>query len=76
MSQDGVRETVISMRVVVDNARCTGLGVCEALAPDLFEVGEDRSLTVLKDSLGDADREAAQDAVEGCPTEALRLEET
>jgi len=29
------------VRIVVDRDRCTGLGMCEAEAPDLFEVQDD-----------------------------------
>src|SRR4030088_2666238 len=32
------------MRIVVDRDRCTGLGMCEAEAPDLFEVQDDGTL--------------------------------
>ena len=29
------------MRLVVDRAKCSGVGLCEAEAPDLFEVQDD-----------------------------------
>jgi ferredoxin len=63
------------MRIVVDRDKCTGLGMCEAEAPDLFEVQDDGSLTVLNDHPGAGDREAAEAAVMACPTEALSLVE-
>ena len=63
------------MRIVVDRDRCTGLGMCEAEAPDLFEVQDDGSLTVLNDRPGSDDLEAAEAAVMACPTEALTLVE-
>jgi len=63
------------MRIVVDRDRCTGLGMCEAEAPDLFEVQDDGTLKVLNDRPGAVDREAAEAAVLGCPTEALSLVE-
>ena len=63
------------MRIVVDREKCTGLGMCEAEAPDLFEVQDDGSLTVLNDHPGSEDREAAEAAVMACPTEALTLVE-
>ncbi|HEX4248250.1 MAG TPA: ferredoxin [Pseudonocardia sp.] len=63
------------MRIVVDRDKCTGLGMCEAEAPDLFEVQDDGTLKVL-DEHPDADqREAAEAAVMSCPTEALTLVE-
>ncbi|MDT7623648.1 MAG: ferredoxin [Pseudonocardiales bacterium] len=63
------------MRIVVDRDKCTGLGMCEAEAPDLFEVQDDGSLTVLNDRPGSDDLEAAEAAVMACPTEALTLVE-
>ena len=63
------------LRIVVDYDRCTGLGMCEAEAPDLFEVQDDGSLTVLNDHPSDEQREEAEAACESCPTEALSLVE-
>ena len=63
------------MRIVVDYVKCTGLGMCEAEAPDLFEVGADGGLTVLSQCPAADRRAAAAAAVESCPTEALSLVE-
>jgi ferredoxin len=63
------------MRIVVDYDRCTGLGMCEAEAPDLFEVQDDGSLTVLNEHPSADQREVAEAACEACPTEALSLVE-
>jgi ferredoxin len=63
------------MRIVVDYNKCTGLGMCEAEAPELFEVQDDGSLLVLQEK-PDADRRAELEAaVESCPTEALSIAE-
>jgi len=63
------------MRIVVDYDKCTGLGMCEAEAPDLFEVQDDGSLLVLIENPGEDQRAAAEAAVESCPTEALSIVE-
>ena len=63
------------MRIVVDYGKCTGLGMCEAEAPDLFEVQDDGSLSVLNEQPGEDQLAAAQAAVDACPTEALSLVE-
>jgi ferredoxin len=64
------------MRIVVDHDRCTGLGMCEAEAPELFQVQDDGSLTVLDDTpTSEQLVEAARAACEACPTEALSLVE-
>ncbi|MBF6072249.1 ferredoxin [Nocardia farcinica] len=62
------------MRVVVDRDRCEGHGMCEALAPDLFRVGDDDVARPRTDTLGPADRDVAELAVDSCPVQALRLE--
>ncbi|KFU75819.1 ferredoxin [Amycolatopsis lurida] len=62
------------MKINVDRGRCLGLGVCESLAPDVFEVNDAGEL-VLKASTLPEDRLSDMDAaVEGGPDEALRIE--
>jgi ferredoxin len=62
------------MKVVVDFAKCTGLGICESMAPEFFEVGDDGGLVLLKDDITDDELQSVEEAVAGCPTEALRIE--
>ncbi len=59
--------------VTVDFDKCTGLGICESLAPDFFEVNDDGELLVLKEEIGDAELQEVEEAVAGCPTEALKI---
>ncbi|MDA3628824.1 ferredoxin [Saccharopolyspora sp. WRP15-2] len=61
------------MKVTVDRSKCTALGVCEAMAPNVFEVSEEGELVLLTETPGDDVIEEVRAAVEGCPTEALRL---
>ncbi len=61
------------MRIVVDHGRCTGLGMCESIAEDVFEVQGDGSLRILIEEIDPARREEIQAAVDACPTEALKL---
>jgi ferredoxin len=63
------------MRIVVDRDKCTGLGMCEAEAPDLFEVQDDGSLLVLIEKPEEDRRAALEIAVQSCPTEALSIVE-
>jgi len=63
------------MRIVVDRDKCTGLSMCEAEAPDLFEVQDDGSLAILNETPDEDQREAAEAAVDSCPTEALSIED-
>jgi ferredoxin len=61
------------MKVTVDRVKCTGLGICEAKAPDAFEIDDDGNLVILVDDVPDDQVELMKQAVEGCPTQALRL---
>jgi ferredoxin len=61
------------MRIVVDQGKCSALGICESLAPELFEVQDDGSLVILDERPEGRLCEAAREAVEGCPTEALSI---
>jgi ferredoxin len=63
------------MRIVVDRDKCTGLGVCEAQAPDLFEVQDDGSLLVFVEKPEEDQRAVLDAAVQSCPTEALSIVE-
>jgi ferredoxin len=63
------------MRLVVDWAKCNGLGMCEAEAPDLFEVQDDGSLLQLVERPGEDRRSAAEAAVVSCPNAALQMVE-
>ncbi|MFF0284201.1 ferredoxin [Rhodococcus aetherivorans] len=61
-------------RVVVDMSKCSGLGLCEAVSPDVFEIGDDGDLIVHTTSV-DAGRTAElQEAAAACPTQAITIE--
>jgi ferredoxin len=63
-------------RIVVDLAKCAGLGMCEAEAPELFEIQEDGDLKVLAEYPSPHQLDHARAAVASCPTEALTLVES
>lgn len=60
-------------RIEVDRERCVGSGTCEMLAADLFEVGGDGIVAVLRPEAEEDDLDAAEEAVRACPTQALAL---
>ncbi|WP_419402876.1 ferredoxin [Mycobacteroides abscessus] len=62
-----------SMRIDVDRAKCTGIGICESLAPDIFEIDDEGNLLIRHGTLSEASLGALVQAVEGCPTAALTL---
>ena len=61
------------MRIDVDRGLCAGTGGCEALAPGVFEITDDGELVVLTLEPGEADLPDVRNAVQACPTRALRL---
>ena len=61
------------MKVEVDFGKCTGLGICESLAPEFFEVNDQGDLVLLKEDISPEELQAIEEAVSGCPTEALRI---
>lgn len=63
------------MKCKVDRDKCTGLGICESLAPDYFEVDDDGDLMQLKEDVSPEHLQSVREAIDGCPTEALSLVE-
>jgi ferredoxin len=61
------------IRIEVDRDRCASTGGCEALAPQVFEIGDDGALVVLRPEPDEADLTDVRNAVAGCPTRALSL---
>jgi ferredoxin len=62
-----------SVTIVVDRGRCTGIGICESVAPEHFEVDDDGTLIVTRDSPDAAERDLVERAVRSCPARALSL---
>ena len=65
------------MKIVADLEKCEGLGMCEAMANDYFEVDEDPDkgdqVVILDDSPPESDRAHVYAAVQACPVLALTL---
>ena len=57
-------------RISIDRSLCSGFGVCESLAPDVFELGDD-GLAVLR--AGMSEDEAVQEACDSCPAGAISI---
>jgi len=60
------------MKVSVDENKCIGCGVCVAVCPDVFELGENGKSHVKEK---ETDKECAKEAMQSCPTEAIIVEE-
>lgn len=61
------------MRVEVDLDKCTGHGICESIAEEVFEVSDDGIVVIHDNERPEADRDRMQQAVTQCPVAALRL---
>lgn len=63
------------MKISADLKKCEGLGMCEAMAPDVFEVQDEGQVLVLDESPDEADRQELEAAVDACPVSALLLQD-
>lgn len=63
------------MKIKVDFDLCESNGVCEAMAPDIFELDDNNWLVVKTDEVTDENRNAVNRAVQGCPRAAITLAE-
>ena len=60
------------MKVQVDYDLCESNGLCEALAPETFELDDD-ALRVLDDRVTEANVDLLERAVASCPKSAISL---
>jgi len=61
------------MRASVDEAACTGCGLCADICPEVFELDGDVArviMAVIPDDL----EECAEDAADDCPVDAIELD--
>jgi ferredoxin len=61
------------MRIDVDLAKCTGHGICETIAEDVFELSDDGKVHIHGNQRPESDRARMQQAVTQCPAAALTL---
>lgn len=62
------------MKIVVDYDLCEANAVCQRVAPEVFRVEDDDTLTILIDAPDEALRGKLEEAVRLCPRQAIRLE--
>ena len=58
------------MAKITVNESCIGCGACTAVAPDVFEIGDDGLAVVVSEENIDGAKEAA----ESCPVEEIEVE--
>jgi ferredoxin len=62
------------MRVRIIREECIACGVCADIAPMIFEMGEDAA-EVKVEEIPPSKQDAAREAADSCPTEAIVIEE-
>ena len=62
------------MKAKVDSGLCSGTGLCEDTCPEVFELQSGISTVKVDEVPADAEERCKQ-AMQGCPTEAISIEE-
>ena len=62
------------MKAVIDKDACTGCGLCADTCPEVYEMQDDIAVTKV-DAVPEGAVDSCKQAVEDCPSEAIKLEE-
>ena len=62
------------MKAVVDPDTCTGCELCVDTCPEVFEMADDVAVAKV-DPVPPEAEETCQEAADGCPVEAITIEE-
>jgi ferredoxin len=63
------------MKVKVDFDLCESNALCEAIAPDVFQLDDDDFLEILDDEVTEENRDRVERAVASCPRAAISIVE-
>lgn len=63
------------MRVKVIEDRCIGCGQCEAVCPDVFQIGDEGFAEVVTNEYKEELIDDIKMAASGCPTDAIEVNE-
>lgn len=65
-------------KIIVDQDKCIGCGACVGCEPNVFDFNDDGFAEAKNDNfdkLTDESKELVESAINGCPTEAISIEE-
>ena len=62
------------MKAKVNSDLCSGTGLCEDMCPEVFELKNGVSTVVADEVPSDAEEKCKQ-AMQGCPSEAISIDE-
>jgi len=63
------------MRARVDKDACIGCGACPATCPEVFKLEDDGYAVAYVNPVPEDVEESCREAAEGCPTEAIHVDE-
>jgi len=63
------------MKAKVDKDACIGCGACPATCPEVFKLEDDGLATAYVNPVPEDVEDTCREAAEGCPTEAIHIEE-
>lgn len=63
----------MDVRVNID--ACIGCGACQAIAPDIFIIGDDGYAEAKVKKIDEENKADAIEAMESCPTGAIEIDE-
>ncbi len=63
------------MKVKVDKDSCIGCGACAAICPEIFDLDDDGLSEVKTEEVKNNNIDDVKDAVDSCPTGAIKIEE-
>lgn len=64
------------MKAKVNKDLCIGCGACQAIVPEVFEIGDDGLAQAITEEINEDLKDDVLDAVDGCPTSAIeKIEE-
>ncbi|MBW1882577.1 MAG: ferredoxin [Deltaproteobacteria bacterium] len=62
------------MKAILDTDLCEANALCMASCPEVFNLEDDDTLTILMQEIPEKYRTAVENAVRLCPRQALRIE--
>ncbi len=63
----------MTKKIEVDWGLCESNGVCMGIIPEVFQLEDDDTLTVLQDEVTPENEELVRDAVRQCPRQAISI---
>lgn len=62
------------MQAMVDKDTCIGCGLCPTICEQVFGMGDDGKAEVMCEGLGEEVQDAAKEARDSCPVDAISIE--